>query len=193
MTTPTDWTDPPADGWTTDDLDRLCRVGRRRELIDGVVLVSPSPGPLHEGVAGLLGAKIGALCPPGHAVAPGVEIRFSDQRCFTPDLAVVIGADNRNPADWLVPRQVLIAIEIVAPTSLLMDRITKPALYAAAGIPYYWRVETDGGVEVSTYRLDLVEEVYRQTGEFRNAIDVPVPWPIRIPVREITPGGHEHP
>jgi Uma2 family endonuclease len=191
MTMPTDWTDPPPGGWTTDDLDRLPRAGRHRELIDGVVLVSPSPGPLHEGVAGLLGTKIEALCPPGHAVRQGVEIRFSDRRCFIPDLAVVLGGDGRHRADWLAPRQVLIAVEVVAPTSLLMDRITKPALYAAAGIPYYWRVETDGGIEVSTYRLDLVEEVYRQTGEFRNAIDVPVPWPIRIPIEEITPGARE--
>jgi Uma2 family endonuclease len=191
MITPTDWTDPPLDGWTTDDLDRLPRAGQRRELIDGVVLVSPSPDPLHEGVAELLGTKIEAVCPPGHAVTPGVEIRFSDRRCFIPDLAVVIGWDSLDGTGWLAPRQVLIAIEIVAPTSLLMDRITKPALYAAAGIPYYWRVETDGGIEVSTYRLDLVEEVYRQTGEFRNAIDVPVPWPIRIPIEEITPGARE--
>jgi Uma2 family endonuclease len=60
-------------------------------------------------------------------------------------------------------------------------------MYAAAGIPYYWRVETDGGIEVSTYRLDLVEEVFRQTGEFRDAINLPAPWPIKIPIGEITP------
>jgi Uma2 family endonuclease len=187
MTSPSDWSDPPRGGWTTDDLDRLPRGGRRRELIDGVVLVGPPPGPLHEAVAGLLGSKIGSLCPPGHAVRQGVEVRFSERRCFSPDIAVILGADGPGHNGWLAPREVLIAIEIVAPTSLLMDRITKPALYAAAGIPYYWRVETDGGIEVSTYRLDLVEEVYRQTGEFRNSIDVPAPWPIRIPIRDITP------
>ncbi|GAA1815287.1 Uma2 family endonuclease [Planosporangium flavigriseum] len=184
MTSPSDWADPPHDGWTVSDLDRLPGYGHRRELIDGVMLVGPPPGPRHEAVAALLAAKISPLCPPGHAVRQGVAVRFNERRCFTPDLVVIIGGSSR---EWLAPREVLIAIEIVAPTSLLMDRITKPALYAAAGIPYFWRVETDGGIEVSTYRLDLVEEVYRQTGEFRNTIDIPVPWPIRIPIREITP------
>jgi Uma2 family endonuclease len=187
MTAPTDWTDPPPNGWTGDDLDRLSRGGHRRELIDGVMLVGPPPGPLHEAVVGLLGAKIGSLCPPGHTVTQGVEVRFNEQRCFAPDVAVIIGGGGAHHAGWLAPREVLIAIETVAPTSLLMDRITKPALYAAAGIPYFWRVETDGGIEVSTYRLDLVDEVYRQTGEFRDTIDVPVPWPIKIPIMEITP------
>ena len=34
---------PPGGGWTTDDLDALPEDGRRRELLDGVLLVSPSP------------------------------------------------------------------------------------------------------------------------------------------------------
>jgi Uma2 family endonuclease len=187
MTSPTDWTDPPPNGWTGDELDRLSRGGHRRELIDGVVLVGPPPGALHEAVADLLGTKIGSLCPPEHSVVRDVEVRFNEWRCFIPDVAVIIDNGGPHHNGWLAPREVLIAVEIVAPTSLLMDRITKPALYAAAGIPYYWRVETDGGIEVSTYRLDLVEELYRQTGEFRDTIDLPVPWPINIPIPEITP------
>jgi Uma2 family endonuclease len=187
MTPPPDWTDPPPDGWTTDDLDRLSGDGHRRELIDGVVLLSPPPGPVHQSVVDLLGAKLTSLSPAGHQVMRGVEVRFNERRCFIPDVAVILGGAGPRHTSWLAPREVLIAIEIVGPTSLLMDRIAKPALYAAAGIPYYWRVEIDGGIEVSTYRLDLVEEVYRQTGEFRDAVDVPVPWRIRIPIAEITP------
>jgi Uma2 family endonuclease len=187
MTSPRDWDDPPSEGWTTDDLDRLPGARHRRELIDGVVLVTPDPGPLQQGVIALLSAKISSMCPPGHTVRQGVEVRFTERRCFIPDLAVIIGGVRPHGTERLSPREVLMAIEIVAPTSLLMDRITKPALYAAAGIPYYWRVETDGGIEISTYRLDLVEEVYRQTGEFRDTVDIPVPWPIRIPIGEITP------
>jgi Uma2 family endonuclease len=30
-----------------------------------------------------------------------------------------------------------LAIEIVSPTSQAMDRVTKPALYAKAGIPFF--------------------------------------------------------
>ena len=34
---------PPYDGWTTDDLATLPEDGVRRELLDGVLHVSPSP------------------------------------------------------------------------------------------------------------------------------------------------------
>jgi len=34
---------PPVDGWTTDDLDELPEDGHRRELIDGVLIMTPSP------------------------------------------------------------------------------------------------------------------------------------------------------
>ena len=49
---PTDY-DPPGDGWTTDDLDQLPDDGRRREIIDGALIVSPSPTNIHQVIAGL--------------------------------------------------------------------------------------------------------------------------------------------
>jgi Uma2 family endonuclease len=187
MTPPFDWNDPPPDGWTTDDLDRLSEGGRRRELIDGVVLVGPPPAPPHHQVIGLLCDALHAVCPPEFTVARQVEVRFNARRCLIPDVEVIRAVSGPRRTSWFAPREVVLAVEIVDPTSLVMDRVTKPAMYAAAGIPYYWRVETDGGIEVSTYRLDLVEEVYRQTGEFRDTVNVPVPWPIKIPITEITP------
>jgi Uma2 family endonuclease len=187
MTSLIDWNNPPPDGWTIDDLDRLAAGGRRRELIDGVVPVGPDPAPPHQAVVGLVAVQLREICPAEYEVSEGVEVRFSSRRCFVPDVEVVLTGTPARRRSWSEPREVVIAIEVVAPTSLVMDRITKPALYAAAGIPYYWRVETDGGVEVSTYRLDRLEEVYRQTGEFREVVDVPRPWPIRFPIKDITP------
>jgi Uma2 family endonuclease len=187
MTPLIDWNDPPPDGWTIDDLERLSAGGLRHELIDGVIPVGPPPGPLHETVARLLCARLQEICPAKYEVSQGVGIRFTRRRCLIPDVEVVLRLGVPRRTLWYAPREVVIAVEIVSPTSLVMDRITKPAMYAAAGIPYYWRVETDGGIEVSTYRLDLVDETYRQTGEFRDTIDLLAPWPIKIPVSDITP------
>lgn len=46
---------PPVDGWTTDDLDELPEDGRRRELIDGVLIMTPSSSYAHQTLAGRLG------------------------------------------------------------------------------------------------------------------------------------------
>ena len=81
-----------------------------------------------------------------------------------------------------LPTEVLLAVEIVSPGSLAMDRILKPALYAEAGIPYFWRVETDDGVRVATYRLETGTDIYTSTGEFDDVIDVAQPFALSLPI-----------
>ncbi len=68
-----------------------------------------------------------------------------------------------------------------------MDRITKPALYAKAGIPYYWRIEADDGIAVHTNKIDPEHEVYEPTGTFKDDIEITEPWPIQIPISLLTP------
>jgi Uma2 family endonuclease len=82
---------------------------------------------------------------------------------------------------------VVLAVEIVSPTSQSMDRITKPALYAAAGIPFYWRIETDGVLSIHAHQLDLDSKLYRPVGMFEDEIAVDNPWRIRIPLKKLTP------
>jgi Uma2 family endonuclease len=146
---------PPAGGWTTDDLDSLPEDGFRRELLDGVLLVSPSPTDIHQIIAMRLGVALEDSCPAEFQV--------------------------------YAPHEVVLAVEIVSPTSQSMDRITKPALYAAAAIPYYWRIETDGGISVHTYKIDPESEMYRPFGTFDVEIDTVEPWPIKLPIAKLTP------
>src|SRR2546427_13807 len=123
----------PAGGWTTDDLDELPRDGRRRELLDGVLLVSPSPAHLHQVMAARLVVALGEDCPRQYDVTQGVEVRISRTRALIPDVLVVVSeAAARNPGKYH-PQEVALAVEIVSPTSESMDRLLKPALYAQAG------------------------------------------------------------
>ncbi|MGV9215875.1 Uma2 family endonuclease [Micromonospora sp. RB23] len=86
------------------------------------------------------------------------------------------------------PHEVVVAIEIVSPSTRSIDRVLKPALYAQAGIPYYWRIETLGGdLEVVTYRIDAVNEVYTETGRWTKFVDTGEPFPINLPVDRIRP------
>jgi Uma2 family endonuclease len=82
---------------------------------------------------------------------------------------------------------VVLAVEIVSPTSQSMDRVMKPALYAAAGIPFYWRIETDGEIVVHAYRLDPVGEAYQSVGVFADKILLAEPWGIELPIGRLRP------
>jgi Uma2 family endonuclease len=178
---------PPSGGWTTDDLDHLPQDGRRRELLDGVLLMSPSPSDLHQVVAMRLGVALEATCPGNLHVTQAVEVRFNPRRSFIPDVLVVTWDAARRRTARYEPHEVHLAIEIVSDSSVSMDRITKPALYAKAGIPYYWRIETEGGIVVHTYKIDPEEEVYYSIGEFAEVLDVTQPWPIKLSLARLMP------
>lgn len=178
---------PPPGGWTTDDLDELPEDGHRYELIDGVLIVSPSPTSPHQRLVVRLDTALEPSCPPEWVVTQGVEVRVSMRRSLTPDVLVVTAeAEARGPSKFM-PHEVILAVEVVSPGSVTLDRVTKPALYAKAGIPHYWRVETRHGIVVHTHRLEPDAEVYVQTGRFDRTLKIDEPWPIELPISEITP------
>lgn len=180
---------PPTGGWTTDDLDSFPEDGVRRELIDGALHVPPSPTAPHQTLAALLTAALYRDCPDEYSVTQGVEIRVSNRRSFIPDVEVVTAEASRRRPSRFDPREVILAVEIVSPGSQAMDRVLKPALYAEAGIPYFWRIETEGGVSLHAYQLSASADLYVPAGDFDKVIDLDRPWSIRIPLAEITPRG----
>src|SRR5258705_1191824 len=113
--------------------------GRRRELIDGVLLVSPSPTNVHQIIAAELYQELKLSCPENLSVTQAVEVDLSPTRAFIPDvLATTMQAAKLLPAKFTA-EQTLLDVVIVSTSSIALDPITKPALYAAAGIPCYWR------------------------------------------------------
>ncbi|GAA1762197.1 Uma2 family endonuclease [Luedemannella helvata] len=185
MTVTMEHQSPARDGWTTDDLDALPDTERRPELLDGVLLVPPSPTHLHQSIALRLGALLDASCPTDFEVSQGVEVRLSPRRSFIPDLLLVTAVAADRNTHWFVPHEVILAIEIVSATSVSLDRITKPALYAEAGIAHYWRVETDPELIVHTHTIDPLAKVYRETGRCTSVIDVNEPWPMKIAIDDL--------
>jgi Uma2 family endonuclease len=179
--------EPPAGGWTTDDLDELPEDHRRFELIDGALIVSPSPTNIHQTIAARLVAVLEESCPADYDVTQAVEIRVSKTRSFIPDVLVTTaGAAARSPSKF-APHEVALVVEVVSPTSVTMDRITKADLYAQAGIPFYWRVETLQEIVVHAHRLDADATMYRPTGQFAKTVKLDEPWEIDFPVSRITP------
>lgn len=178
---------PPADGWTTDDLDALPEDGIRRELLDGVLVVPPTPTDVHQIIAGRLLVALEQTCPPDFQVTQSVEVRINSRRVFIPDVLVATDEAARRRGHHYAPHEVVLAVEIVSPTSTSMDRITKPALYAAAGIPFYWRIETNDGLIVHSYKINPEHEIYEPFGTFTDAITLDEPWHIEIPIATLRP------
>jgi Uma2 family endonuclease len=132
---------PPAgQPFTTAELDRMPDDGRRYELIDGVLVVSPRPGTIHQVVAMRLAAALHAGCPDGMLVIPEPAVQLSRTTEFAPDITVAREEDV-GAAKLTAPP--LLAVEVHSPSTALIDLTRKKAAYAAFGVPSYWIVVPD--------------------------------------------------
>ena len=81
----------PAAGrpFTVAELDRMPDDGRRYELLNGALVVSPRPTTIHQFVAGRLYGALSNACPEDLCVVPEPAVMLGPQTEFDPDLVVV--------------------------------------------------------------------------------------------------------
>ena len=169
---------------TAADLDHEPDDGLRRELHDGVVHVVPPPGDTHSWKVLALYRVLYAHAPGDVFVLHDVGVHVGLRRLYVPDLTVVYRTTpfHDNGFD---PGGVLLVVECLSPGSITLDRVTKPAVYAQQGIPFFWRV--DEGPCLQSYRLDP------RTGSYGGVIalgpgdvDEPAsPWPVRVDMNDL--------
>jgi Uma2 family endonuclease len=131
--------------WTYSDYARLPDDGNRYEVIDGELLVTPSPSPLHQRVAFRLAAALDPFVE-RHAlglVIPNVDLLFQTGQFLRPDLLVAPVSSREGITNRGVETAPLLVIEILSPTSGAIDRVKKPARYGAFGIPEYWVLDPE--------------------------------------------------
>jgi Uma2 family endonuclease len=131
----------PGEPFTVDDLERMPDDGRRYELIDGMLIVSPAPVMPHQRVAFFLGMLLEDACPDDLVVfGIPVNVRFSLRSALEPDVVVARVEDSRGVRLEQTP---LLVAEVLSPDSVLRDLNLKKAAYERFGIPSYWVVDPD--------------------------------------------------
>lgn len=162
--------------WTVEDVLALPEhpARARYELVDGVLMMSPAPAFAHQLVSFRLCSQITAALTRSAApflTAEAINVT-GDSRLFIPDIAVVDRAAVQRGTLAVPLEAVLLLVEIVSPFNRASDRILKPALYAQAKVPAYWRVELEPDVRVVVHELsvDTYREVATITG--KEAVEV---------------------
>jgi len=130
---------PAADRpFTVADLDRMPDDGRRYELLDGTLIVSPRPTNAHQEVAMELAIRLRRACPRHLRVIPESAIQVSATAEFDPDIAV-IEQEQVHAAKCTVPP--LLVVEIRSPSTALIDLGRKKAAYEQFGVPAFCVVD----------------------------------------------------
>lgn len=125
--------------WTVDDLVGTPDDGMRYELVDGVLLVSAAPSNLHQIVLGELYAAVRAACPAQARVmlAP-TAYEPTRRRSLQPDLLV---ARRSDVGDRPISAPLLLAVEVLSPSTRSVDLLLKRGVYAESGVDAYWVVD----------------------------------------------------
>ena len=152
------------------------------EIVDGMVVVSPSASKRHNRLARILANALDAAGGADWNADTDCDVRLQDVPLTNrrPDV-VVYRADSIDVTPTR-PEHVLLAAEIVSPGSETTDRIVKLDQYARSGIPFYWRVElTATGIPVVySYLLDSASRRYRDGEVFTGLVKATVPFPVEI-------------
>jgi Uma2 family endonuclease len=140
----------------------LPESNRPTELLDGEVIVAPSPSFWHQEVLTRLVQRLRQWASGTEQAfqvcqAP-LDVRFGPDRILQPDAFVLPGAlprDHQGPITTIP----LLCVEVLS-AERVYDRITKRFVYAAAGVPEYWVVSPGELVEKwSGPGLDRYEQV----------------------------------
>lgn len=171
-----------ARAFTREDLDAFPSDGYRRELIDGMLVVTPGPALGHQSILAELFAVVRAACPSDLRVlfAP-FDVALAKDTILQPDL-LVARRDAFSERD--LPTAPLLAVEVLSRSTRAYDLTLKRATFEAAGTASYWVVDPGTGGAAPTMigselRGSTYVEVARATGDEEFAVELPFPVTIR--------------
>ena len=161
------------------------------ELVEGRLLMSPSPTFRHSRANGKLWATLDAQLPSGLVSVMDIDVDLQagpedgPGTVRRPDVVVVRStAPSRIDREGGVFRasEAVLAVEILSPGSRRLDHVLKRVEYTDAGIPHYWIVDLDEPVSLIACHLagefgyvdgGTVTGVFRTTEPFPIEIDLP--------------------
>lgn len=131
---------------TADEFFALGETQERYELIDGVVVMSPSPTPLHGEAFNSIFMQLQnyAHLTKLARVYAEIDVQLSSGRVYRPDIAAYQMVHLPKRPDRLISPPDL-AVEILSASTRVFDLITKRDDYEAFGVNEYWVVEPKDG------------------------------------------------
>ncbi|MEV4744491.1 Uma2 family endonuclease [Streptomyces sp. NPDC049555] len=187
--TPENWMCPPDDGWTYDQVKDL-DLPFDWELVGGRIVVRGVPVWWHQLVRDELYFRLRQVRPSNYMINNEQAVHFDKGNVPKPDLTVFTKDGLGVRAPVIPVENVVLAVEIVSPGSRTDDRFLKPALYAQAGIDYYWRIEQgeDDVPEVHEFWRDPEAGMFVPSPERRlhtGTLKTHVPFPIEVELRSL--------
>ena len=157
-------------GWTVAMVQALPDDGKRYEVIDGELLVTPAPTWRHQRAAFELAVRIREFLgsqPVAEVIVAPADVQYDERTLVEPDLFVVPLVEGRKPRDFREAGRLLLAVEILSLSTARADRHTKRRLYQRQGVPEYWIVDLDARLIERWRPEDVRPEILTERIEWR--------------------------
>lgn len=169
--------------WTVAEVLQLPDDGKRYEVVDGELLVSPAPSLPHQRALGALYRRLHPFVEAhglGCVLHSPADIEFDERTLVQPDLFVAPLIDGRRPRDWKEIRSLALAVEVLSPSTARADRQIKRRRYQRHGVGEYWIVDLDARLVERWRPADERPEILAERLEWQPAGEVP-PLEIDLP------------
>jgi len=161
------------------DYEALPSDGRRYEIHDGELSVTPSPSFDHQLISSRLYfhvAKWVEAHPGGVLLYAPLDVILSDRPDETsivqPDILYVAPERMALTSRRGIEGGPTLAVEILSPSTRTIDRVTKTRLYARYEVPYLWLVDPDARA-IEAFTLEGGRYVLAVSATGREPVDLP--------------------
>lgn len=177
----------PNQGW--DDLVRIWEEtdapeGRKVEIIEGIVTVSPTPSRDHNATVSMLQRRLYAVIPEDWEIVQTLGAAVPGrQGLYVPDLLVAATEDVVGPGHQILASRAKLVVEITSRGNANHDRISKVYGYAQAGVPLYLLLDPwHSGRPTATLYGEPEGSTYRvlETVEYGDKLTLPTPFEVVI-------------
>ena len=144
---PADLVAGPEQGhWTYADYAALPDDGRHYEVMDGVLLMSPSPSPPHQSVVNWISfylTQYVVLTGLGRVFSAPLDVELAPNRVVQPDVLVLLNKSLEKIAARRIVGAPDLVVEVASPGTAAYDRSNKFEAYAQARVDEYWLVHPE--------------------------------------------------
>ena len=142
----------------------------RYELVDGELLVTPSPGFGHQRAVTRLLIALSLYCErerAGEALTSPFDVELEPETITQPDIFVLSRDEGRRlQREGLPAFSLLLTVEVLAPSSSRHDRVRKRPLYQR-NVPEYWIIDLDARLIERWHTGDDRPEILETSLEWR--------------------------
>jgi Uma2 family endonuclease len=162
--------------WTAEMARALPDDGKRYEVLDGELFVTPAPTADHQEALAVLFRILDRYVREhrvGHLWWSPADIEFSPRRLLQPDLFVAPLIEGKRPRRWGDIHGLELAVETLSPSSARADRQIKSKIYMSEDVGEYWIVDLDGRVFERWRKGEGRPEILSESLGWQPRADVP--------------------